>query len=205
MDPLAFALGLVLGGGAFGGGVALGRREAVNLRQQVASHARIEHEALKGLEAEHEALRDRVFAQGKQISQAVTQCEVLRDSFKQDHELVMRLSEAVGQQELEREAVTAKLSAQLEQLEAFASRAATEVADVRTRLLQVQSAVGGTPSMIFGAPVAPPQQPVVMSPQQAAAASPADLIAGARAAQEVFARRQREAMAGAFQQPPGGQ
>lgn len=199
MDPLAFALGLVLGGGAFGGGVALGRREAVNLRQQVASHARIEHEALKGLEAEHEALRDRVFAQGKQISQAVTQCEVLRDSFKQDHELVMRLSEAVGQQELEREAVTAKLSAQLEQLEAFASRAAAEVNELRQRLVVPQPPVG-YPVM---APVA--AQPVVMSPQQAAAASPADLIAGARAAQEVFARRQREAMAGAFQQPPGGQ
>ena len=199
MDPLAFALGLVLGGGALGGGVALGRREAVNLRQQVANHARIEHEALKGLEAEHEALRDRVFAQGKQISQAVTQCEVLRDSLKQDHELVMRLSEAVGKQELEREAVTAKLSAQLEQLEAFASRAAAEVNELRQRLMTPQPPVG-YPVM---AQVA--AQPVVMSPQQAAAASPADLIAGARAAQEVFARRQREAMAGAFQQPPGGQ
>lgn len=200
MDPLAFALGLVLGGGALGGGVALGRREAVNLRQQVVSHARIEHEALKSLEAEHEALRDRVFAQGKQISQAVTQTEVLRTSFGEQRELLMRLSEAVGQQEKEREAVTAKLSAQLEQLEAFASRAATEVNELRQRLSVPQPSVG-YPVM---APVAP-QQPMVMTAQQAAAASPADLIAGARAAQEVFARRQREAMAGAFQQPPGGQ
>lgn len=193
MDPLAFALGIILGGGALGGGVALGRREAVGLRQQVAGHVQLERESLRQLETSYEALRDRVFAQGKEMAQVI-------NTAREEHELVMRLSEVVAKEEVDREAVTAKLSSQLEQLEAFASRAATEVNDLRQRLM--------TPQPPAGYPVMAPMpaaQPVMMTPQQAAAASPADLIAGARAAQEVFARRQREAMAGAFQQPPGGQ
>ena len=196
MDPLAFALGLILGGGALGGGVALGRREVVGLRQQIASHAQLEKASIKGLKVEQEALKDQLFAHGRQIGEALIQIEGLRGSIDGQRDAL----QAFNEEQKKQSEVLVKAIGQLEQLESFAGRAAAEVNELRQRL--------GTPMppQPVGYPVMV-QQPsgFVMQPQQAQTASAAELINAARSAQEEFARRQRQAMAGAFQQPPGGQ
>ena len=195
MDPLAFALGLVLGGGALGGGVLIGRRDVTELRQQLATDSMTGQISWERLQTGHAALQQQAESQDKRLDQLCVDVFALRSASTEQEVALKEFSHAQARQA----EVAERMVAQLEQLETFASRAAAEVNELRQR-------VATPPVMPAGYPVmAAPPTAFGMTPQQVASAPASELLNAARSAQEEFARRQREAMAGAFQQPPGGQ
>lgn len=195
MDPLALAAGVILGGGALGGGVALGSRLSaagrrpleVQLQQQAAKLVDCQS-WLEALDRHRETVRRDLAGLQGAVDAHRSRLEDLEE----------RLSACNAKADAGLGRVEGQLK-QLEQLEAFAAQAAAEVGELRQRLQQLPV------QPVFPSAFAPAAPPAVMSAPQAAAASPAELLAAARSAQEEFARRQRQAMAGAFQQPPGGQ
>lgn len=183
MDPIAVVLGILLGGGCLGGGLALGRRDADVLRAQLEQVDRSDSDALRGLKSEHKALMESVFNQGKSLTSLTGKVDGMAAQARGDHELLMRLAEAAGQTDtraadaaeaVERiNAALVQVNGQLEQLEGFAARAAAEVGELRQRLLTS------------------PQPPAGFPVMAAQAATPEELIAQARTAQAEFMRRQQ--------------
>jgi hypothetical protein len=173
----------------------IGRRDVSELRQQLATDSVVGQASLERFGAGHAALKQQVDSQDRRLDQLCVDVDALRSASTEQEAALKEFGHLQA-----RQAEAAKrMVAQLEQLETFASRAAAEVNELRQR-------VATPPVMPVGYPVMATAQPAFgMTPQQAASASPAELFSAARNAQEEFARRQRQAMAGAFQQPPGGQ